>query len=206
MAFRLILCTKLPGKKVLTEEKAISGTALFTIATECLRKTISDSSKLTHRTFGALDKYIINIPAQIAFASEKYSDNNDFYLIVPEGYLNGFIFYIASETSAQRNCYPFTYQDAITLTSRIDEIRVIQEWVDAGYPQDIDTNISTDPDDGGNTVCPIHPDCSIVDRIDEIPGCTVTDISQCPPTKNPVLNIDTRLNVMDIAKGSYKYK
>lgn len=201
MAFRLILCTKLPGKKVLTTEKSLSGVDFYTTATECLRKSIPDNVKMAHKTFGALDKYIITLPTQIAFESGKFESNNDAYLIVPEGYLNQYIFYIACETTSQSRCYPFSYGDSVTITSRIDEIAAIQAWVDAGYPEEIkdanadSSDISSIPivDDASDIdPCKLYPNCTVLDRIEE--ADTTTD----NPTKIPGTT-----NVMSVVRAQY---
>lgn len=202
MAFRLIFCTKLPGKKVLTTEKSLSGVDFYTTATECLRKAIPDNVKMSHKTFGALDKYIITLPTQIAFESGKFENNNDAYLIVPEGYLNQYIFYIACETTSQSRCYPFSYGDSVTITSRIDEIAAIQAWVDAGYPEEIkdanadSSDISSIPivdDTSDIDPCKLYPNCTVLDRIEQ---ADTTDADN--PTK-----ISGTTNVMSVVRASY---
>ena len=208
MGFRLILCTKLPGKKVLKAEKTLSGVDFFTTATECLRKAIPDNITMSHKTFGDLDKYIIQLPAQIAFESGAFESNNDAYLIVPEDYLKAYIFYVACETSSQRRTYPFSYGNSVTLTSRIDEIAVIQSWVDAGYPEEI-RDANSDASDISNI--PIVDDTSDIDLCKLYPNCTVLDRIE---DANKDINIDgtttysnpTKLNttnVMNVVKTSY---
>ena len=215
MAFRLILCTKIPGKKVLNAETALSGVDFYTTATECLRKTIPDNITMNHQTFGALDKYIITLPAQIAFESGKFESNNDAYLIVPEDYLAQYIFYIACETSASRRTYPFNYGNSVTITSRIDEIAAIQAWVDAGYPEEIiDANsdasdISNIPivDSTSDIDCSkLYPNCTVLDRIEDadttnIDGTTRYNYSD---TTNPTKISTVATSVMNAAKNSYR--
>lgn len=209
MAFRLIICTKIPGKKVLTAEKPLLGVDFFTTATECLRKSIPDNVNMQHKTFGALDKYIITLPGQIAFESRCFESNNDAYLIVPEGYLNKYIFYIACESSGTSRSYPFSMGNSVTITSRIDEIAVIQSWVDAGYPDEI-RDAATDNSDISSI--PIVDDTSELDPCKLYPNCTVLDrIEVANPEANNDPNNPTKLNnlapsstnVMAVVKNSY---
>lgn len=219
MAFRLILCTKLPGKKVLTAETTMSGVDFYVTATECLRKTIPDNVTMTHQSYGALDKYIIILPTQLAFDSGKFESSNDAYLIVPEGYLNQYIFYVACENSSSKRCYPFTSQNSVTITSRIDELACLQAWKDAGYPDEIRDSASDSSDISNIPIvddvtdigqCQLYPNCTVLDRIEDVntstidgtqytenSGTTDTSSSTSNPTKlkNPT--------VLEMAKRQY---
>ena len=218
MAFRLILCTKLPGKKVLNAETTLSGVDFYVTATECLRKTIPDNISMSHQTFGALDKYIITLPTQLAFDSGKFESANDASLIVPEDYRKQDIFYVACENTSSRRSYPFTNQNSVTITSRIDELACLQAWKDAGYPEEI-RDANSDPSDISNIpivddvsdVCKLYPNCTVLDRIEDASTTMVDGTSYNTNNTNTIDNSSgtegvTKLNnptVMEMAKRQY---
>ena len=151
-----------------------------------MRRIVDDNINQEHRTFTDRKYYCMAIPNRVAIDSGKYDNSDVFYVTVRDNYLKPYIFYSA-EMRCGRNAtaYPFIYKDSVIITSHIDELALVEKWIELGYPSIISlTGGVEDPDDPTTPDDPSSPttiqDIPVVQDASDVKnpadGFTVFDI------------------------------
>lgn len=160
MEFKLKLVPALPGQLVLGAEKPYEGFKFLAEAAKCLRRSLDSSVRHRHQVMGPLHTYNVVVPQTIAMSSNFFETANERYVTVENEFLNDFIFHTAMYTYGKGNrCYYPFYQDEVVLMSFIDELAVVDTWMQQGYPETL-TKVSSDP------TVPENPDQDSPDAVD----------------------------------------
>lgn len=145
MEFVLKLVPALPGQLVLGAEKPYEGFKFLEEAAKCLRRSLDSSIRHRHQVMGPLSTYNVVVPQAIAVSSNFFEMDNEQYVTVENEFLNDFIFHTAMYTHGRGNrCYYPFYQDEVVLMSFIDELAVVDAWMQQGYPEAL-TKVNPDP-------------------------------------------------------------
>lgn len=153
MAFKLVFIAASPDQYVLHGEKKLSGLDFLTTAGGLLRRVINDNVGQEHRVFPNRKYYCVAIPSRVAIESGKYEKNDVAYVLVKDNYLSSFIFYSAEfRCGRSATTYPFIYKDTVVLTSHVDELALIQKWIELGYPDTISVSGGVDDPDNPSDV------------------------------------------------------
>lgn len=195
MPFKLVFVAANPDGYVLKDEKKLRGLEFMMTAGGLLRRVLDDCVSQEHKTLGDRKFYCLAIPNRVAIESEKYEDTDTYYVHVKNDWLKQFIFYSA-EYRCGRNAknYPFMYKDTVMLTSHIDELALVERWIELGYPTYIGVSVGggsgsgsgsgggSGSGDGPNTPDHVYQlaDIPLVDSVNEVAepcdGTTVFDV------------------------------
>lgn len=184
MPFKLVFVAATPDAYVLHGEKKLRGLDFLTTASSLLRRVIDDCVTQEHKTFSDRKYYCMAVPNGVAVDSGKFEKSDVCYVLVKDNYLKNYIFYSAEYRCGRSGCsYPFVYKDSVVLTSHVDELAVIQKWIDLGYPGAISISGGTDdpdnPSSGDEETTTIY-DIPVVQETTDVKnptdGYTVFDI------------------------------
>ena len=155
MPFKLVFVAASPDQYVLHGEKKLRGLDFLTTASGLLRRVVDDCVTQEHKTFADRSYYCCAIPNRVAIDSGKYENTDVYYVLVKDNYLKSFLFYSADFRCGRNGAnYPFVYKDTVTITSHIDELALIQKWMDLGYPAAISIAGGTEDPDNPSTEDP----------------------------------------------------
>lgn len=168
MEFKLVLVPQTPDEFVLNAERPLCGLAFVEKAGACLRRNLDTTTRMRHMTMGAVARYEISVPQQIAIESGWFDTKSTRYLPCEANVLEKYLFYGAmmSNCPSNRPVYPY-YQNEIVLTSYIDELEFLNIWRTRGYPEVMKINYSQ------------------FDGLDILPD---EDDAQCPNTGDMILD------------------
>lgn len=186
MPFKLVFCAASPDKFVIKDDKKLKGLEFLTTAGTLLRRVVDECVAQEHRTLPNRQYYCVAIPSRVAADSEKYDNTDTFYVMVSNNYLKNYVFYSADfQCARNQSSFPFAYKDRVVITSHVDELALVQKWIDLGYPatinvssdgSDTDAEYPTDPDTGATGISgiPVVQEASDVKNPKD--GYTVFDI------------------------------
>lgn len=123
------------GDVVLKQETALAGTALTDAAVSLIRRSIENIASIRHEPLGALAEYSFLVPSEIANSTPLFETTNRVVAICENDILANYIFYLPRVTivAGTRPCIPLN-NTGLAITSYIDELKFLSEWVVAGFP------------------------------------------------------------------------